>query len=110
LAHSLLSFRTRILKRDIVIQDASREHEFCRLGPFREQSAIRAMNRMTIEIELDGLDMFLMRRKVDGKQIDPQMVRGVRVHHVEDQVGTDLVTCERAARGGPRLGREARLS
>jgi hypothetical protein len=89
LAHSLLTFRTSILKRDIVIQDASREQELYRLGPFREQSAIQVMNRMMVEIELDGLDMFLMRRKVDGKQIDPKMVNGVSVRHVEDLVGIE---------------------
>ena len=43
-----------------------------------------------VEIELDGLDMFLMRRKVDGKQVDPKMVSGGSVHRVEDQVGIEL--------------------
>jgi hypothetical protein len=67
----LSSFGMMRMKRDIVIQDDSRERELYRQGPYSETTANTAIKRMMAEIDQVGLDMFLMRRKVDSSQVDP---------------------------------------
>jgi hypothetical protein len=50
------------LKRDIVIQDASRSRELYREGPYDGILVTQPLERMLAEIRSEGLDQFLFKR------------------------------------------------
>lgn len=61
-------YSARGVSRDIVIRDASGEQEPYREGPYDGITVNRALDRLVVEIERDGLTKFLRSRQVAHSQ------------------------------------------
>jgi hypothetical protein len=59
------------LKRDIVIQDASRSRQLYREGPYNGITVGRAIERIVAEIRADGIDQFLFKKQAEESRIGP---------------------------------------
>jgi hypothetical protein len=66
---ALNAFDELDLKRDIVIQDASRSRELYREGPYDGILVTQPLERILAEIRSEGLDQFLFKRQVEWARI-----------------------------------------
>lgn len=68
------SYAATDLKRDIVIEDAAREHELFREGPYDGITVDRPLEKILAEIGQVGLEVFLSRRRNQTSQSGPIVI------------------------------------
>jgi hypothetical protein len=73
------------LKRDIVIQDPTREHELFREGPYDGITVSRPLERILTEIGQFGLEGFLTRRRDDSSKSGPISITKVTSNQVYER-------------------------